>query len=194
MNDMFQSLMHEFYNEAFGPVILDTAAYAKAQRIDLELAMAHAGALSLHSCTLDGGGYFDFDPNGEPCLVFEVLDEDAITTVDLCAFSVADPARFGTVNGGAPVLGMTNVTNPATWAFGKLLHVHRHPLAWLQWGCSGVVILDHRSSPPFMSRKLGDLLAEDEAHARDLRMMLCHSPCAPASIKFPRATARRAAA
>jgi hypothetical protein len=75
-----------------------------------------------------------------------------------------------------------------------MLAIHRNPLDWLRAGCSGVVILDHVNASACLSRKLGDLLAEDEEHARDLRMMLCQPPVDPASIKFPRAIVRRAAA
>lgn len=193
MNDTLQSLLHEFYKAAFGPSIIDTAAYANAQRIDLELAMAHAGALSLHSCTFDGGGYFDFDPNGELCLVLEVLDEDAATTIDLCALSVSDPTRFGTINGSAPVLGMTNVTNPASWAFGNLLPIHRNPLEWLRSGCCGVVILDYRGSREALGKALGPLLAADEDHARQLDELLCNPIVDPRNIVF-KASARKVAA
>jgi len=65
MNDMFKPFLNEFYNAAFGPVTLDTAAYAEAQGIDLELAKAHAGAMSLRSCSFDGGGYLYSAPNGD---------------------------------------------------------------------------------------------------------------------------------
>jgi hypothetical protein len=146
MDNLLQSplsaLLHEFYTASFGPVMLDTAAYVKAQGIDPKMIEAHAGVASLFACAFDGAGYFDFAEDGEPCLVFEVLDEDAATTIDLCAFSVATPERFGSAMGNAPVLGLTNITNPASWGFGTVMPIHRTPLGWLRDRCRGVVILD----------------------------------------------------
>ena len=188
------ALLHEFYTASFGPVILEAAAYMKVQGIDPKMVEAHAGAASLFPCTFDGAGCFDFDADGESCFVFEVLDEDAATTVDLCAFPIANPARFGTAMGAAAVMGSTNVTNPASWAFGSVLPIHRRPIDWLLNGCRGVVILDHRRAPAVLGRALGRLLATDEAHARSLREMLCRPPVDPANIIFPKAADRRAAA
>ena len=196
MDSLFPSplsaLLHEFYTASFGPVILDTAAYVKAQGIDPRLVEAHAGTASLLSCSFDGAGYFDFDPDGEACLVFEILDEDAATTIDLCAFAVATPQRFGTAMGNAPALGLTNITNAASWAFGTVMPIHRTPLGWLRDGGRGVVILDHRHAPAALGRALGKLLAEDEAHALSLRGALCRPPVDPANIIF-KSSARRAA-
>jgi len=170
-----------------------TASFVKSNRLDLEMVNAHAGTISLLPCAFDGAGYFDFDPGGDICCVFEVLDEDAATSTDLCAFSVIFPDRFGLAMGSAAVLGLTNVTNPASWAFGKVLPVYRRPIDWLRAGCEGVVILDHYAAPACLSRKLGNLLAEDEAHARELKSLLCTPQVDPTSILFPKSTARRAA-
>lgn len=167
--------------------------YAKAKNFDMALIGAHAGILSVLPCAIADAGYFDFDAEGQDCLVFEVIDEDAATTIDLCAFSIANPSRFGTANGEIGVLGMANVVNPATWAFDKKLRVHRRPLEWLQDGCAGTVILDHRQAPACLAGKLGDLIAEDAQHARELRSMLCTPSVAPNTILFPQAVTRRAA-
>jgi hypothetical protein len=197
MNSVFDAalkvMLYNYHQRAFGPVILEVDRYIKAQGIDPEMVMAHAGIVSGFHCTFDDTGVFHFDHDGEQSLVFEVLGEDAATTIDLCAYSVASPSRFGTAMGNAPVLGMTNVTNPASWAFGKKLNVYRRPLEWLQAGCSGVVILDHLSAPAVLSRRLGDLLAEDAEHAGALRPVLCTPPVDPASILFPKTVTRRAA-
>jgi hypothetical protein len=112
MGDMFSLLMAEFLDLA--DPAPESLAYMKAERFDEKLVMAFAGNLALIPCTFDNAGYFDFDPSRETCCVFEVLDEDAATTVDLCAFSIANPARFGVAMGTVPVLGITNVTNPAS--------------------------------------------------------------------------------
>lgn len=189
----FKVMLHNYYQVACGPVILEVDLYLKKHGIDPETAKAHAGTVSGFHCTFDKEGYFAFDANGEQSLVFEVLDEDASTTIDLCAFSVTDPARFATAMGNAPVLGMTNIINPASWALDKKLRVHRRPLEWLHDGCAGTVILDYRQAPACLAMRLGDLLAEDAAHARELRSMLCTPLIDPTTILFPRTTTRSAA-
>lgn len=187
----FRQTLREFYNIAdWQPT---TGAYLKSHGIDDELVLAHAGTAALLPCSFDGAGYFYFAEGGEPCLVFEVLDEDAATTIDLCAFSVADPARFGTADGRSPVLGMTNVTNPASWAFGDLLPIQHTPLEWLRSGCRGVVILDYRGAREAVGKALGKLLATDEDHARQLNELLCTPLVDPRNIIF-KTSARKVAA
>lgn len=189
----FNVMLHGYYEAAFGPTILAVNGYMKEQGIDPEVAMAHAGIVSGFHCTFDGDGSFDFDEAGERGLVFEVLAEDAATTIDLCAFSVDNPDRFGTAMGASAVLGETNITNPASWAFGTMMPIHRRPLEWLQDGCRGVVILDHTHAPGILSRALGPLLAAGEDHARELRELLCIPPVNPRNIIYKSSSARRAA-
>jgi len=186
------ALLNEFY--ALADWRQAEADFAKANRLDLNLINAHAGGIFLLPCRFDDAGFFDFAEDGETAAVFEVLDEDAATTIDLCAFSVVDQERFGTAMGSAAVLGETNVTNPARWAFGSVLPIHRRPLEWLQAGCQGVVILDHRHAPAVFCKALGRVLAADEAHARSLRELLCRPPVDPANIIFRKVADRRVAA
>ncbi len=188
----FNVMLHGYYEAAFGPTILTVNDYLRKQGIDPEMAAAHAGIVSGFHCSFGGDGLFRFDPDGEPCLVFEVLDEDAATVIDLCAFAVAAPERFGTAMGNAPALGLANITNAASWAFGTVMPIHRTPLGWLRDGGRGVVILDHRHAPAALGRALGKILAEDEAHALSLRGTLCRPPVDPANIIF-KSSARRAA-
>lgn len=190
MPDMFKLLLSEYYDRADWHPRVGT--YLRSQGIDDTLVLAHAGTVALLPCIFDDSGFFDFADNSESCLVFEVLDEDAATTADLCAFSVSNPCRFGTAMGAAPVLGMTNITNPASWAFGDLLPIHHTPLEWLQSGCRGVVILDYRGAREILGKALGPLLATDEAHALELRELLCTPPVDPRNIIF-KASTRRAA-
>jgi hypothetical protein len=186
------ALLNEFY--ALADWRQDESEFAREHCLDLELVNAHAGGFFLLPCRFDDAGFFDFAEDGDTAAVFEVLDEDAAATIDLCAFSVADPTRFGTAMGSAAVLGETNVTNPASWAFGNVLPIHQRPLDWLRSGCRGVVILDHRRAPVIMSKALGPILATDEDHARVLRDMLCTPPVDPRNIVFRRSPDRRAAA
>lgn len=191
MDEMFRLTLRVFYNIAdWTPA---TGAYFKAHGIDDKLVLAHAGTAALLPCAFDGNGFFDFDADGEPCLAFEVLDEDAATVIDVCSFAVADPSRFSVAHGNAPVLGLTNVSNPASWAFGDLLPIHHNPLEWLQSGCRGVVILDYRGAREVLGRALGPLLATDEQHALQLRDLLCAPSVDPRNIIY-KPTVRRAAA
>ena len=155
-------------------------------------AVSGVGRMALSRCVIEAG-QFDFAPDGEQCLVFEVFGEDDVTVIDLCAFSLAEPQRFGTGAWRAFVLGEANVRNPASWTFGQLLRVHRSPLPWLQGRCQGIVIVDHRFAPVVLRDALGQLLAEDEEHARALRQMLS-TPAVPSwKIVYPRTWKGRAA-
>ena len=183
-------LLAEFYSHADpSPASI---ACIKHHVLDLGVVHAHAGILAVLPCAIEGGR-FDFDEGGWPAVVIEVLDEDDETTVDLCAWLADRPDCFGTALGAAVVLGATNITNPATWAFDGLLHIHRRPLDWMKAGCRGVVILDHRDSAVLLGSALGPMVAEDEAHARDLKLMLCAPPVDPRNILLRVAMARRAA-
>lgn len=184
----FPSITGDFLLEYYNTADLGKCAaiaYAREHGFPIELVEAYAGTLSVLPCSFDGAGFFDFDAQGEPCLVFEVLDEDNASTVDLAAFALADPSRFGTADGTLGVLGLTNVTNPATWSLGALLKVHRTPLGWLKDGCRGVVITDHQKAPAALARALGLIAAEDMAHASDLTQLLCRPPVEPRNIVVP---------
>lgn len=181
----FDGVQRQFYELAdWSPV---TAAYVKAQRLNMEIVQAFAGTLAVLPCVFDNG-FFDIVAGGEMSVVFEVLDEDGARTIDLLAFPVADPTRFGTADGTCAVLGAANIGNPASWAFNEPMPIHRTPLKWLQSGCRGVVITDHVRGPVALSKALGNLGAEDMAHARDLTSMLCQPLVDPRCILVPHTT------
>lgn len=169
------------YYAVAGPAVEEIKVYG----LNIDEIIAHCGSIARMNCRFDGKGYFHIHDAGEPAIVFEVYDEDDSTTIDLCAFPIANPEIFSTAVGAAVVLGYARVINPATWAFEGMLAVHRTPLGWLKGGCQGVCILDHRVAPYALGEALGPLLAEDEAHARTLKRMLCRPPVNPANILFP---------
>jgi len=184
----FSSISGDFLLEYYNTADLGACAartYAREHGLPMDQVEVYAGTLSVLPCSFDGAGFFDFDSQGEPCLVFEVLDEDNARTVDLAAFALADPTRFGTADGAIGLLGLTNVTNPATWSLGALLKVHRTPLGWLKDGCRGVVITDHQKAPAVLARALGPIAAEDMAHGSDLTQLLCTPPVDPRNIVIP---------
>jgi hypothetical protein len=165
-------------------------AFVRSHHLVMEELTAHIGLLAILCCRFDGAGHFSFADSGDACAVFEVIDGSDGAPIDICAFSLPNPAKFGTALGVVSVLGEPNILNPASWVFGQFLQVRRHPLGWLKGGCRGVVILDHRSAPMRLAQALGPLLAEDEAHARDLKALLCSAPVDPKRILFPVATIR----
>jgi hypothetical protein len=107
-------------------------------------------------------------PNGpkEDCIFLPVMDEDGITPIDVVAFSMANPARFGTILGLGAVLGAGEVLNPATYWGGEPCRLLRTPLEWLQEGIeSCAVILDPSLAKSILDWALGNLAAKDEDHA-----------------------------
>lgn len=184
-------LLRDYYEHATWTKA--AAALVKQHHIDMDEVSARAGILTTASCSFAENGLFDFDYEGEEAAIIEALADDAETTIDLCAWSIARPEIFGTALGSALVLGEGNIHNPATWSMGGLLKVHRRPLDWLIGRCRGVVILDHRFAPYVLGQALGAIVAEDTPHARDLKLMLCQPPVNPADILVPVGLQRRAA-
>ncbi len=146
-------------------------AYIKQHGLDFECIIWHAGIIAVVPCTFTDGGTFCFDPQGEPAVVIEALAEDK-STIDLVAWPLSQPEAFATAVGAADAVGISNVTNPATWAFSRVLKVHRRPLDWLKDGCGGVCVLDHRHVACWLGKALGPILAEDIEHGQNLAEML----------------------
>ena len=171
----------------------DTAAYVSANGIDLDALNRHAGVIALMRCHFFGNGSFILDEEeGKPAAVIEVYAEDDETTVDLCAWQVDKPDTFATML-GADALGMAQVTNVATWALGGVLNVHRTPLRWLQAGCQGCCVLDHRYVPVWLGGVPGAIQAEDVEHARQLDAWLNPPRFDRRRILIPRSGERQAA-
>jgi hypothetical protein len=148
------------------------ADYVKRHSLDLVTVQDFAGLIAIWPCLYDGNGGFEFDDtSGEMSVIIEVLGEDGKTVIDLCAWPVTAPERFATAV-GCDALGLSQVTNAATYAFDRALLVHRTPLAWLQHDCNGVVILDHRHVAYWLGRALGPIRGEDLSHAQQLHAML----------------------
>jgi hypothetical protein len=146
----------------------------KANGIDLREAYARSGCIAVTRCEFFDGRRFDFaGPDGELSAVLLVLGEDAKTVIDLVAWPIADPYRFATALGHAALLGVDQVTNPASYFGGEPLRLHRLPLAWLRAGCRGAVLLRHGlAAVSTLARAPGRLAGEDRIHARELAAML----------------------
>jgi hypothetical protein len=120
------------------------------------------GAIALCEWSIDGG------PK-EDCIFLPVMDEDGITPLDVVMFSMRDPSRFGTMLGLASILGVGEVSNPATYWGGEPCRLLSTPLNWLCAGIEGcAVVLDPSRAKPILDWAPGNLAAMDESHADDL--------------------------
>jgi hypothetical protein len=102
----------------------------------------------------------------EDCILLPVMDEDGITPMDVVAFSMANPVRFGTILGSGGILGAGEVLSPATYWGGEPCRLLRTPLEWLQEGIEFcAVILDPSLAKSILDWAPGYLAAKDEDHA-----------------------------
>jgi hypothetical protein len=150
------------------------AAYVRANQLDIMACYRFCGIIAVTSCAFYGQ-CFDFadcdEPDAEPAAVIEVLDQDAETIVDLCAWPLSAPDRFATGFGAAALLGADRVTNAATYYAGQFLQAYRTPLAWLRAGCAGAVILDPIAARFALSRARGPIAGEDLEHAEQIQRL-----------------------
>ena len=92
----------------------------------------------------DDRGGFDFDPgvNGDPVMVMEATDADAV--FDLVAWSARDH-KVATWRRTAFCLGDADqIFNPASRFDGDALRIHASPLDWLRADAEGLMILQPR--------------------------------------------------
>jgi hypothetical protein len=113
-------------------------------------------------------GTFDYDPLGTMAFLFVVVDVDAETELDIVAWSARDPSTFGTLLDQAALIGAGQVLDPATYYGGQPCRLYRTPLAWLQAGCTGAVVLQAIPASAVLAKAPGPLAAEDPDHARAL--------------------------
>ena len=155
----------------------DWFAFVRGSGIDMRYIYAHAGLLAVTRCRFLSGGRFDWagSDEGEFAAVIEVIEIEAgePVTVDLLAWSIADPTRVGTAIGRASVLGGDQITNPASFFPDQPLQVWRTPLSWVQARCRGVVVLNEKAGAARLAGAIGKLAAEDLDHARQIDR-LCH--------------------
>lgn len=152
-------------------------AYLKRTGLKLSTIIAHAGFLTVTLAKFYGGNSgdraFTVDQDGTPAAVIEALLFDhgrEQVTADYVAWPLTDPESFATamgVNDGADVLGPQNMVQRR----GSPLLVHRTPLAWLQAGCEGCVLLKP-GARHWLHRAGGPFIAEDADHGLELRDLL----------------------
>ena len=153
--------------------------YVRANALDVPTVARFAGLIAITSCIFFDHGRFDFvlpkDREAEPAAVIEALGVDAATCIDLVAWPMHAPERFASLFGDALLLGIDRVGNPASYFGGDPLQLFKTPLAWLQAGCRGAVILDPYGAPLVLRGALGRIAGEDIPHARQIQK-LTHLP------------------
>jgi hypothetical protein len=142
--------------------------------LDHATVAANAGALHVLPVRFHSDRTFDFQPDGSGVLsaILEVLDTDGEGVIDVIAWPVHRPDKFATAVTAAEALGLAQVEDPSSYAGGRPLRVWRNPENWLRNGCSGVVIINPRSSPRWLSAAAGNIAGEDVEHARELARQL----------------------
>jgi hypothetical protein len=119
------------------------------------------GAVALREWTISG--------QKEDCILLPLMDEDAITPLDVVAFSMRDPRRFQTVLGIGAVLGAGELVNPATYWAGSMCSLVRTPLQWLAAGIEfHACVIDAKRAKPIFDWAPGNVAAADLDHAEEL--------------------------
>lgn len=144
------------------------AAWLRSNSVDLRAVHRYGGILGLCRVAWQPGERFDFFDRGEPALVLEVLDRDAVTAIDLIAWPMNAAGPVATMCGRAGVLGMNAIVNRATYAGDRVLQVYRSPLEWLQVNCCGAVLLHPIIGAPRLAEAPGRIMARDLDHGRQL--------------------------
>lgn len=177
-----QGLLSDFYGRA--DPSRELLAYMRREALPMAELYAFAGMIAVAHVRFFPGRRFDFDDEGMPAVVIEALGQDAETVEDLVAWPLDRLDKFATALGRVRGLGVDQVRDPATYAVGKPLHVHRTPLGWLQSGCRGVVILEPTTAVWWLGDALGAVAGEDAAHAREIGCLL-HPYVEPRHVLFP---------
>jgi hypothetical protein len=175
MTEMHHALIAaraEFYERA--QPTPEFLKYVGRNGLELDRIRGFAGATGILAIVDCGGGRFDFEAPGEMIQAFicEAYAEDGESVIDLVAWPPDRPKHVMTMFGRAPLLGLWEAMNPATYYGGKPLQMHRTPIEWLQSGCRGAVIV----RPTLAARLLfdidGAIAGRDRQHARELLGLL----------------------
>jgi hypothetical protein len=157
----------------------------KSFDVDQETILARCGPVWTKALQFFDGGRFDFSDDGVASVVIEAIDADAETVIDIVAWPLDRPKQFATMFGRADILGLDQVTNPASYFYGGALRVYKTPESWLRADCTGCVPLNKAAAAPMLGDALGPIAAEDIDHGRELARML-HAFFDPGRILVPR--------
>lgn len=171
MMDMHHALIvarQSFYERSYATA--DFLYYVRRHGLELGRISGFAGATGILPIVDCGSARFDFEAPGELSAGFicEALAEDGETVIDLVAWPLDRPTTVLTMFGRAPLLGLWEAMNPATYFGGKPLQMHRTPLEWLQAGCRGAAVVRPSAAARLLFELDGAIAGKDERHRRQL--------------------------
>jgi hypothetical protein len=135
--------------------------------VDYDAVIDRAGPIVRRSVCFDSeNGRFAVDELGEQAFAQAVHGEDdPEQVIDILAWSAMRPHRYGTFLGYAGLLGSDAALNPASFVESPC-PIWATPLAWLQSGLKGCVVLNAALAAPIFAKAPGKFQCEHEAHAR----------------------------
>ena len=157
---------------------MPTVNYLAAHNIDINAVAGFCGSPTVLPITLLRNKRFDLpdhDAGAGAGVVIEVRGEDGETVIDLVAWPITNATDIHTLCGSAPILGLWQAFNAATYVFDYPLAIHRTPLDWLKADCQGAaIIIPDLAAQTFLdiANFGGQIGASDPAHARELKAHL----------------------
>jgi hypothetical protein len=142
-------------------------ATLKAQGIDYRAIVERTGPICLRRITVeDDTGTFEIDAElGEPAFILAVHAVDAETVIDLVGWPIYQPEAWSTYFGFAGLLGGDAAVNPASF-IEEPCPIWASPLAWLQGGLRGCVVLEPRLAATILRQAHGLFQCEGREHAK----------------------------
>ncbi len=157
---------------------LPTVDYLVGNGIDVGAVVGFVGSPTVLPISLLPNRRFDLPDHGADAVdgvIIEARSEDGDSVIDLVAWPIANPTDVHTLCGAAPMLGLWQAFNAATYVFDCPLIVHRTPLDWLKADCNGAaIVIPKLAVRTFLeiSDIGGRIGAEDFNHAHELRRHL----------------------
>ena len=168
-------------------VNLNALKVLRKQGVKLDAVQDRCGPICLRRIFVeDGAGLFEFDDElGEPAFVMAVHGTDAETVVDLVAWPIRWPEVFGTFFNFAGILGADAVVDPASF-IEEPCPIWASPLAWLQSGLRGCVVLEPRLAATILRQAHGFFQCESREHAK---WLVEGGAVAATNLKIPKSRA-----
>jgi hypothetical protein len=161
--DVLQAAINLFGFEEVNPRL---EFILKNQGVNYAAIIDRTGPICLRRISIDeGSGSFEFDDElGEPTFTLAVNHVDAETVIDLIGWPIWRPESFCTYFRRAGLLGGDAAVNPASFVESPC-PIWATPLAWLQSGLRGCVVVDPRLAAPILRQAPGRFQCEDEVQA-----------------------------
>lgn len=145
----------------FAAAELDPTGWAmlKAAGVDLDHVTNLCGPIVRILASFENGLFAEDTAFGEIVFAMSVCGEDAVTDIDLVAWSSRDPEAFGTMFGSGS-LGVDRLHNPASYATSPC-RLYATPLTWLRSGCEdGCCVLNFKTARDDLAKAPGLMMPE----------------------------------